>query len=226
MTAAPASRAVGSLPAGVVFDCDGTLVDTEPLSEEAWRTVLGTRGYAPTDEDFAAVLGRPGTFSFDYFDRRAGLGGSEAFRRELREVYEELFEAGVRVFEDAVTTVHELHRLGVPVAVASSSSRRHVLRAVEVCGLADVVIETFGADDVVDHKPHPAPYLAAATALGVPPGACSAVEDSAVGIASASAAGMYTVAVRRGHAPDDDLAGADRIVDEITVGSLVPGPRR
>ncbi|MBW3621339.1 MAG: HAD family phosphatase [Actinobacteria bacterium] len=209
------------LPAGVVFDCDGTLIDTEPLSERAWQEVLGRRGYVPTAEDFAAVLGRPGTYSFTYFDERVGLGDPDVLRREMRAAFDDCFEQ-VEVFADAVATIQELHAARVPVAVASSSSRRHVLRSIASCGLADVVVAAFGADDVDDHKPHPRPYLAAAEALGVPARRCSAVEDSRVGIASASAAGMFTVAVRRGNVPEADLAGADRVVDEITVAALVP----
>lgn len=215
------SEGPGTLPAGVVFDCDGTLVDTEPLSERAWREVLGRRGYTPTADDFAAVLGRPATRSFAYFDARAGLGELDAFRREYRAVFDACFDADVQVFADAVATAEALHEAGVPVAVASSSSRRHVLRSIAACGLADVVVAAFGADDVDDHKPHPGPYLAAAAALCVPPGRCSAVEDSEVGIRSASAAGMFTVAVRRGHVPDTELAGADRIVDELSVAALI-----
>lgn len=211
-----------ALPDGVVFDCDGTLVDTEPLSERAWREVLGRRGYEPTPDDFDAVLGRPATHSFAYFDARAGLGEVEAFRREYRAVFDGCVDEGLRVFPDAVATIEELHARGVPVAVASSSSRRHVLRSIAACGLADVVVAAFGADDVDDHKPHPRPYLAAAAALDVDPARCSAVEDSQVGIASASAAGMFTVAVRRGHVSDGDLAGADRIVDEVSVAALIP----
>lgn len=210
------------LPDGVVFDCDGTLVDTEPLSERAWREVLGRRGYRPTGDDFDAVLGRPATHSFAYFGAQVGLGEVEALRREYRAVFDACLDEDLRVFPDAVATVEALHAAGVPVAVASSSSRRHVLRSIAACGLADVVVATFGADDVDDHKPHPQPYLAAAGALGVDPARCSAVEDSQVGIASASAAGMFTVAVRRGYVSDDDLAGADRIVDELTVSALVP----
>lgn len=211
----------GRLPAGVVFDCDGTLVDTEPLSERAWHEVLSRRGYTPTREDFVAVLGRPAIRSFAYFHERVGLGDPDAFRREYRDAFDACFDAGVGVFADAVATVGELHDAGVPVAVASSSSRRHVLRSIAACGLADVVVAAVGADDVADHKPHPGPYLAAADALDVAAGACSAVEDSTVGIASASAAGMFTVAVRRGHVADTDLAGAHRIVDEISMAALV-----
>lgn len=208
------------LPAGVVFDCDGTLVDTEPLSELAWHEVLGRRGYVPTAEDFAAVLGRHAACSLAHFGSRVPLGDPDEFRTELRAAFDRHFDAGVHVFADAVGTIAALHEAGVPVAVASSSSRRHVLRSLAACGLADVVVTAVGADDVVDHKPHPRPYLVAAEALGVQPRSCTAVEDSQVGVASAAAAGMFTVAVRRGHVPDEDLALADRVVDEISLAAL------
>lgn len=220
MTRSPGATGRRELPAGVVFDCDGTLVDTEPLSERAWREVLGRRGYDPTEEDFAAVLGRPAVRSLAYFDERVGLGDLDAFRAEYREAFDACFDRDLHIFPDAMATIADLHDAGVPVAVASSSSRRHVLRSIAACGLADVVVAAVAADDVSDHKPHPEPYLAAAAAMEVGPTRCSAVEDSRVGIESASAAGMFTVAVRRGHVPDEDLAGAARIVDELTVDAL------
>jgi HAD superfamily hydrolase (TIGR01509 family) len=212
------------LPAAVVFDCDGTLVDTEPIANGSWIEVLARRGYAPTADDVANVLGRHYQHTFAYYDRKVGgLGDPDDFRNELRGVFSELFDRDVALFDDAVTTCRELHAAGVPIAVASSSSRGHIARVIGVCGLDGCVAAYFGADDLSEHKPHPEPYLAAARALGVPAGDCVAVEDSRVGIASAKAAGMFTIAVRRGHVPDADLAAADRVVDRLTLTDL--GPR-
>lgn len=222
MTVAAVDPSLGRLPDGVVFDCDGTLVDTEPLAERAWEEVLSRRGYRATVEDFAAVLGLSGEPSYAYFDARVdgGLGSFDTFRREYREAFAVHFDAGVQVFDDAVATIRALHAVDVPVAVASSSRRAHVARSLAACGLADVVVAAFGADDVSDQKPHPEPYLTAARALGVRPDRCSAVEDSRVGVASAKAAGMFTVAVRRGHVRETELAVADRVVDEVTIDAL------
>lgn len=211
------------LPAGVVFDCDGTLVDTEPLSERAWTEVLARRGYTTTARDFDHVLGRHDAHSYAYFDERTGgLGDPGRFRAELREVFYGLFDRELEVFDDVVATIRELTDGGVPVAVASSSRRSHVERVLERCGLRDVVTAALGSDDTTQHKPHPAPYLTAAHRLGVEPERCTAVEDTRVGIASARAAGMFTVAVRRPHVPESDLTDAHRRVDGLSVEALLP----
>lgn len=212
-----------SLPDAVVFDCDGTLVDTEPLSDETYRVVLGRRGYTPTPEDFAAILGRPHRESLRYWDARldGGIGDVRAFEADEREVFGHLFATQLVRFDDAIAVVRELHDAGVPVAVASSSRRRHIERVLVACELTEHVTAIVGAQDTEQHKPHPAPYLAAAVALGVPAERCSAVEDSRVGIASARAAGMWTVAVRRGHVPDTDLADAHIVTDHLALDHLL-----
>ncbi len=213
-------------PAGVVFDCDGTLADTEPISDAAWADVLGDLGYVPTDEDRRATVGRPYPVTFAHFATRVPLGDPAAFRGRLRARFLARFDADLTLFDDAVGVLRELVAAGVPVAVASSSSHAHVDRVLARAGVAELVGAVIGADDVTRHKPQPEPYLSAATALGVPPRRCAAVEDTDVGVASARAAGMFTVAVLRGHLPPADLAHAHRVVERLTRADLSPGPRR
>jgi beta-phosphoglucomutase-like phosphatase (HAD superfamily) len=213
--------AAPSLPAGVVFDCDGTIVDTEPVSRDVLREVLPRYGYEPTHADFDAIVGHPGHRTYAYLAERAELPSMEVFRDELRAEWRLRHAAGLVVFTDAVAVIVALTDAGVPVAVASSSSRAHVRRSLEVAGVLDRVVAHLGAEDVRDHKPHPEPYLAAARALGVPPTACSAVEDTATGLAAARAAGMFTVGIVR-EGRRDHLSGAHRVVDEITVEALRP----
>jgi HAD superfamily hydrolase (TIGR01509 family) len=208
------------LPPAVVFDCDGTLADTESLSERAWVETLGSRGYAASSEDFRAVIGHPFPQNWAYFAARAELGPLEAFRGELRERFIELFDRELVLHEDAVTTIRELAAAGVPIAVASSSSHGHVLRVLERGGLSDHVGAVVGADDVTRHKPDPEPYLAAAAALGEAPGRCTAVEDTPVGVASAVAAGMFTVAIVRLHVPATELGAAHRVVTRLELSAL------
>ena len=209
-------------PAGVVFDCDGTLADTEPISDAAWADVLGEHGYVPTEEDRRATVGRPYPVTFAHFAARVPLGEPAAFRVGLRERFLARFESELTLFGDAVGVLRELAAAGIPVAVASSSSHAHVDRVLARAEVQDLVGAVIGADDVTRHKPDPEPYLAAATQLGVAPRACSAVEDTDVGVSSARAAGMFTVAVVRGHLPRADLAHAHRVVDRLRRCDVVP----
>jgi HAD superfamily hydrolase (TIGR01509 family) len=210
------------LPDAVVFDCDGTLADTESISDRAWTQTLGTYGYHPTGADFRAVVGHPFGQNWDYFAQRVELGDRELFRTELRSRFGELFDHELQLHDDALSTLRALADAGVPIAVASSSTHAHVERVLERGGIVDAVRAVIGADDVDEHKPAPGPYLAAAAALGVPAPRCVAVEDTGVGVASATAAGMFTVAVLREHQSPEDLAGAHRVVDAVTVAALSP----
>jgi HAD superfamily hydrolase (TIGR01509 family) len=200
------------LPDGVVFDCDGTLADTESLSDRAWTDTLQGYGYRATRADFRAVVGHPFSQNWAYFTERAELGDPDRFRTALRARFTELFDRHLTLHDDALTTLRALADAGVPIAVASSSTHAHVDRVLERGGIVDAVLAVIGAG----------PYLAAAAALGVRPEHCVAVEDTSVGVTSATAAGMFTVAVLRDHQTAADLAAADRLVEAITVEALIP----
>ena len=210
-------------PTAVVFDCDGTLADTEPLADQAWRDALAEFGYEATDDDFRAVIGHPYPATFAYFAARAPLGDPQEFRPRVRDRFQRLLDEHLRLHPDAEAAVRELAGHGVPLAVASSSSHEHVVRILEHGGIAHLVAAVVGADDVERHKPDPQPYLVAASALGQHPEDCTAVEDTPVGIASARAAGLFTVGVVRGSFERNELDEAHRVVDRITPASVLPG---
>ena len=209
-------------PAGVVFDCDGTLADTETLSDRAWDLTLAEYGYQPTLEDFQTVIGRTFQQNWAYYRQRLDLGDQELFYERLRRHFLGLFDRELVLYDDAVTTLRRCAVEGIPIAIASSSRRAHVLRVLDRAQLTTLVTAIIGADDVDRHKPHPEPYLAAAAALELPAAACSAVEDTSIGVVAARDAGMFTVAVRRPHAAALDLSAADRVVDAVTFEILTP----
>jgi len=214
------------LPPGVVFDCDGTLADTEALSNKAWIGALGEHGYEPTVEDFGELVGYPFPANWAYFSARIDLGDQERFRRGLRERFVALFDEELELHDDAVGTLRELAAHGVPIGVASSSTRASVHRVLDRAGIRELVRVVVGVDDVEEHKPAPEPYLRATAALELDPRRCSAVEDTPVGVRSARAAGLFTVAVVRAHGDPERLAGAHRVVDEVTVDALLAEPPR
>lgn len=207
-----------------MFDCDGTLADTEPLADAAWREALAAFGYEATDDDFRAVIGQPYPTTFAYFAARAPLGDADEFRPRVRDRFRRLLDAELRLHPDAADTLSALARRGVPVGVASSSSRAHVVHILEQTGIVDLVGAVVGADDVVRHKPDPEPYLTAVAALGHEPTTCAAVEDTPVGIASARAAGLFTVGVLRGSFDRAALGEAHRVVERLTPAALEPPP--
>ena len=207
----------GGALTGVIFDCDGTLVDSEPLSGETWRRVTRPFGYEITDDDLAEVVGFPYVRTHAFFASRVALPAPEALLPELNRVLFALIDERLEVFADAVTAVEQLRARGVRIAVASSSVRERLDRTLAHAGLAFEV--TIAGDEVEHGKPAPDMFLLAAQRLALPPEACVVVEDSPPGVAAGLAAGMPTLGVRR--VPGIDLSAATRVVDTVSADDIV-----
>jgi HAD superfamily hydrolase (TIGR01509 family) len=202
---------------GVIFDCDGTLVDSEPLSGETWRRVARPYGYEIPDSDLAAVVGFPYLRTHAFFASRVALPAPEALLPELNRVLFGLIDERLEVFADAIEAVADLRERGVRIAVASSSVRERLDRTLAHAGLAFEV--TIAGDEVEHGKPAPDMFLLAAARLGLPPAACVVVEDSPPGVAAGRAAGMPTLAVRR--VPEIDLSAATKVVDRVSAEAIL-----
>lgn len=209
------------LPEGVVFDCDGTIADTETLSKVAWRERLADVGYEASGEDFLHITGHPFPHNWDYFAGKADLGDPETFRGGLRARFQELSEAHLEVYQDTIVTMRAAAAAGIPLAVASSSSREHVLRVLEQGEVGDLVKAIVAFGDTDRPKPHADPYAEAVRQLGRDARSCVAVEDTPVGVASATAAGLFTVAVLRRGTTRQVMAAADRVVETVTFEALL-----
>jgi HAD superfamily hydrolase (TIGR01509 family) len=181
----------------IVFDNDGLLLDTEHAWTRAEVELFARRGAAFTDDHKRELIGTSRTESALKLERMLALpGAGEALMDELHELVMAELDAGVPPRPGALELVAAVRATGVPVGLASNSSREFVERALAVSALAnghfDVVVS---ADDVAAPKPAPDIYLAACAALGAAPERSAALEDSPPGVASASAAGMYVIAV-------------------------------
>ncbi|MGW7367480.1 HAD family hydrolase [Streptomyces sp. NPDC054841] len=202
----------------VIFDLDGTLVDSEPNYYEAGRRVLA--GYGVSD------------FSWEHHTRFIGIGTRETLER-LREEYGldapiedllagknrnylELARAKTEVYPQMRTFVELLHAVGVPMAVASGSSRAAIEAVLAGTGL-DAFIDTLvSAEEVAHGKPRPDVFLEAARRLCADPADCVVVEDAPPGAAAAHAAGMRCIAVP--YVPESATDEAFR-----TAGLIFPG---
>jgi HAD superfamily hydrolase (TIGR01509 family) len=200
---------------GVIFDCDGTLVDSEPLSGETWRRVTRPYGYEITDSDLEAVFGLPYPRTHAFMAERVALPAPDELLPELNRVLFELIDERLTLFEDAVDALRELRARGLPVAVASSSVRERLERTLARAGLEFAV--SIAGDEVEHGKPAPDMFLLAAERLGV--SRAVVVEDSPPGVAAGIAAGMPTLAVQR--VPGVDLSAATRVVERITARDVL-----
>jgi HAD superfamily hydrolase (TIGR01509 family) len=202
----------------VIFDCDGTLVDSEPLARSAWAQTLEPYGYVVTDTDAEATVGLPFPRTHAYFAERVELPGADEIWTAYSGTLFALIDDGLVIFEDAVAAARELRERGIPVGVASSSPRERLHRTLSRAGLLDAFDVTVAGDEVANGKPAPDMFLLAAERLGAEPERCIVVEDSPPGVQAGLAAGMHTIGVSRTGAP---LADADRVVDFLTADLIL-----
>lgn len=201
----------------VVFDLDGVLVDSEPLFHEAINRVLSQEGVAPLSvEEYGRLLGTTVEETWRTIQGWRRLPQKLAYYLErydpaVREVLQEQMvpQPGV------LRLLNDLKKRGVPRAVASSSLRSWVDLKLGVLGIAEEFDAIVGGDEVARGKPAPDIYLEAARRLGVPPTSCLAIEDSPPGIASAVAAGMFTVAVRTASTAGMNLQQATIVLNSL-----------
>ncbi|MEU4348010.1 HAD family phosphatase [Streptomyces sp. NPDC023838] len=179
----------------VVLDCDGTLVDTQAHWDRACAAVCARHGVSLGDTDRLALVGLHLTELGRALGRLLGRPAEhEALAGQVRELVAGGLDEGVTAMPGAAEFVARLSTTR-PLAVVSNSPRRAVLQHLAHVGLTDAFELVLGSDDVDHPKPAPDLYRAACERLRVAPGRAVAVEDSAVGIRSARAAGLYAVAV-------------------------------
>ncbi|MEV2255070.1 HAD family phosphatase [Streptomyces sp. NPDC050147] len=199
----------------VIFDLDGTLVDSEPNYYEASRELLAEHGVAYTWADNERYVGIGTQETLATWKDRYGIGVPVAeLLTELDRRYLALARADTHVFPEMRKFVERLHGAGVPMAVASGSSRPAIEAILSGTGL-DALLTTVVSADEVDHgKPAPDVFLAAAALLGADPADCVVLEDAAPGAAAAHAAGMRCIAIPyvTAHADQPAFASAELLL--------------
>lgn len=181
----------------LVFDFDGTILDTESADFACWQEIYAEHECSLTLESWSLCIGTTyHSFNpFDHLEEQLGRPVSreeisaEHHRRFLSRVETEQVAAGVREL------ISEAREAGLKVAVASSSRRDWVTGHLARHGILEQFHCIRTADDVARVKPDPELYLSAVEALGVQPREAVAIEDSPNGARAAKAAGLYCVAV-------------------------------
>ncbi|HWH95990.1 MAG TPA: HAD family phosphatase [Baekduia sp.] len=220
-------NAADTVPAAIVFDNDGLLLDTETAWTRAETELFRRRGAIFTFEHKRDLIGSSHAIAAAKIEAMLGRPGEgEALMEELHALVMAEAEHDVEPRPGAVELVDALLEAGIPIAVASNSSRAFLDLVLRAAGVADRFAVTVAGDEVPNPKPAPDIYLEACRRLGVEPARSVGIEDSPTGAAAAKAAGLTVVGVPyldEIEIPQADvLAGslADAIVLE-TVG-LVP----
>jgi HAD superfamily hydrolase (TIGR01509 family) len=200
-------------PAAVLWDMDGTLVDTEPYWMACEHELVDAFGGTWTEEDARSIIG------FDLLDAAVVLRDRGGVDLDPHDIVERMLDGVIARVRERVPwrpgarrLLSELNELGVPCALVTMSWRRLVDAVIDE--LAPIRFDAVVTGDNVRHgKPHPEPYLLAAERLGVDPAECVAIEDSPTGVASAGAAGCVVLAV-------PNIVPIDRAPGRVVVPTL------
>lgn len=197
----------------VLWDMDGTLINSEELHWISWRKTMANEGVIITREQFLSTFGQRNDSIIP------GWLGSAATAERIKriaEAKEELYRQLVRQVgiapEPAVTTwLHRLREHGWQQAIASAAPRANIDVVLESLSVSQIFQGIVSAEDVLRGKPDPEVYLLAATRVGVPAEWCIVVEDAVAGIEGARRAGMRSIGVSH----DGQDLHADVVVESL-----------
>jgi HAD superfamily hydrolase (TIGR01509 family) len=208
---------MGSTPpaGGVLWDLDGTLIDSGEQHYAAWRDALAARGREHPREEFARYFGRRNDVILrDLFGdaltpeeaARVADDKEERYRRLVR-------EDGLEPLPGVMDWLHRLKERRFRQALATMAPAANVAVVIEVLDLVSLIDATAAAEDVVHGKPDPAIFLEAARRIGVPAERCVVMEDAPAGLEGARRAGMRSVGIVSNHHRE---LQADIVVPSLT----------
>lgn len=205
-----------AFPLAVLWDMDGTLVDSEHYWSISQNRLANQYGAVWTEEDEKGVIGSSLYESSDLIRRKFGIED-----RSVQEIIDHLTDEVIEQLKTvlpwrpgALELLLDLKQAGIKTALVTMSMRRMALAVAESIPFP-AFDEVVAGDDVRFGKPHPEPYLTAAKRLGVDPSDCIAFEDSVTGLNSAAAAGTHAIGVRN---LVELPSGKDRRIIDTLVG--------
>lgn len=206
----------------LLFDMDGTLVDTEPVGPQNFVNQLKKYDEMPTAEErelFIRIWRRDGTTikQDDWLPkiaRKYGIPRSdEAYLKEFYEMYAEAIEKAPSL-PGADAFLRRAHAAGAhKLALVTASKRRQVKIILKYHGWQYLFDAVVASEDFTRHKPDPEPYRAALQKLGAESSRAIVFEDSKNGVNAAAAAGCYVVGLRAGNAAEQDLSRANTVIE-------------
>jgi HAD superfamily hydrolase (TIGR01509 family) len=208
---------------------DGLLFDTERLYEQAAIAAAAELGYELDSAFHRTTVGSPWVVIHGLLlDRYGPTFAADELKSRAGRIFNELVDRHPLLKPGVLELLDLLDKLGLPRAIATTSSRPTVQHHLEAHGLVDRFHQIVAHGDYARHKPAPDPFLKAAEQLGVAPELCLALEDSHNGVRAASAAGMMTVMVPDLLPPTEEIRGlcTHIVLDLHDVHRLIASPGR
>ena len=206
----------------VIFDLDGTLLDSEQLWNQSKEAFVRATGGHWRDDAPLAMIGMSSPEWSRYMHDQLGVPlVPEEINRRVVVRMEQRYRSGLPLLPGAVEAARNLAARW-PAALASSANRQIIDLVLELSGLSATFAATVSSEEVARGKPAPDVYLEAARRLGVEPSRSVAIEDSGNGLRSAAAAGMTTIAVPNHHYPPSPDALALATATITTLYELTP----
>ena len=205
--------APGLSVAALIFDIDGTIIDSMPYHGRSWPIMLARHGVG--DEHMPMIArsaGRTGVelmrdiFGADLADERA-----HALVDEKEAIYREMYRPHFREVPGFVAFARHAKQAGLKIGLGTAGDAKNIAFAVEGLGLPGFFDAAVGAPDVRQGKPEPDIFLEAARRMGVSPAQCIVFEDAPLGIEAAWRAGMRAVALTTSE-PADRFASLDHVL--------------
>jgi beta-phosphoglucomutase len=211
----------------VIWDMDGTLVDTAELHFKAWVALAHELNKPFTRADFAATFGRRNPEILrQVFDPNATDGEVADLGARKEEIYKAQARQGVELLPGVRPLMENLHATGFKQAIGSSAPRGNLDLILQLTHIEPLLEAIVSMEDTQRGKPDPQVFLVAAAKLGVAPPRCVVVEDAVAGVEAGKAGGMKCIGVTFvGHHPAERLtaAGADLVVktlEEVSVQTV------
>ena len=190
----------------VIFDMDGTLIDTERVSQSSWRRAASDLDITLSSEILHAFVGCSIPNAKEIINAEFGDPDlTERLFEHQAGIFMEAMERDLELKPGAAEAIAAAKERGLGVALATSSGREYSINNMTRFGLMDSFDVTVFKEDIENHKPAPDVYLVAAERLGVDPAQCIAVEDSFHGVRAGAAAGMHVVMVPDYNEPTDEI---------------------
>src|SRR6266700_2795412 len=211
----------------VLWDMDGTLIDSEEFHWISWRDTLANEGIALTHEQFLSSFGqRNDSIIPQWLGAATTPDRIQRIANAKEELYRHLIRrGGISPLPGVASWLHRLHKQGWLQAIASAAPRANIEAVLEALSATHIFQGIVSAEDVHRGKPDPEVYLTAAARVGVSPDRCIVVEDAVAGVQGARSAGMRSIGVSHNgaHLPADVVVETLELLEPDAFEMLLEG---